>query len=512
MNRVEESRILSELNELESQDEISHEQRALVIARLGNPAVVAFAARRAIIKAILHGAKSSSSVVGKRRRSSNITHSWNWLTCGFEWALSSSANSDGTSEWLALCVSVLKNLRSDSHPERAAGAADSQCDHEYNFARHAADACARLVVDNLSALWVKYRCLGDERYMVSLLSLTLGCVKLLAKHDVLIGLHSPPNGNASSASKRSSIKSSSDEEFSVTRGSQWPSVVYLNLPPLVIFFKGSAMATEESCLRAIDVLRILMQKSEVLVNGTEVATSLVVSLDERAASALNFADAGALTKTKCSFIGESGLEKCVSQRLLLLYAKALRAVLANGALVDCEFKALGPHGLGRQGAARLLVEILADDDQWLVEALLDLTHAAQSLAAERGHVQVSSLADKEQRSLCSAAMDLFSKTRGDNGALRPFTLFSEFCNALRFDERVFLDLLLSSETKSLEYLLRVLRLKDGAHLASIGEDSDEFKSLALLRRLRGAVVRANDHGLFPYNPRALLSRFDHFFS
>ena len=94
-------------------------------------------------------------------------------------------------------------------------------------------------------------------------------------------------------------------------------------------------------------------------------------------------------------------------------------------------------------------------------------------------------------------------------------MFAEFCNALRFDERIILDLLISSETKALEYLLRVLRLKHGTPLGcpvQVADESKEGKALALLVRLREAVTRANAHHIFPYNPRALLSRFDQFFS
>jgi hypothetical protein len=354
----------------------------------------------------------------------------------------------------------------------------------------------------------------------ALLSLTLGSVKQLLRNDVQLDLHSQhPNDINSSASESESSNGSASSGYESSDSSEWPSVVYLHLPPLSFLFEDPVVATEAR-LRATELLRTVLKKPEALLNCAECCAQLLATLDDAAAAALSVIDfataTSATTPARCNFIDGHGLDAQLSQRVLVLWSKSLRSALvadnsdnSSHELNDaCVWKALGPHGLGRQGAARLLVESLADDDQWLVEALLDLNHAAQVLGSQ------SAGSETECRSMLhSAARGVF--LGGPGASLRPFTLFSEFCRAILFDERVILDLLLSSETKSLEYLLRVLRLKNEAPLGPIegvADDSEEGQAVALLRRLRDAVTRANAHNLFPYNPRALLSRFDVFFS
>jgi hypothetical protein len=85
-----------------------------------------------------------------------------------------------------------------------------------------------------------------------------------------------------------------------------------------------------------------------------------------------------------------------------------------------------------------------------------------------------------------------------------------------FDERALLDLLLSSETPFLEYLLRILRLgsnSDSGMGTAGGLWTGRFaESEATLRRLYQAAIKTHAHELFPYNPKALFYRFDSHFS
>ena len=89
----------------------------------------------------------------------------------------------------------------------------------------------------------------------------------------------------------------------------------------------------------------------------------------------------------------------------------------------------------------------------------------------------------------------------------PFPPYSHLITANVF--QVMLDLLISTETDFLEYLLRVLRL---THLGPrpSPEDTASENALTLLGNLNSAVSRLSETRLFPYNARPLLARFSSF--
>ena len=143
--------------------------------------------------------------------------------------------------------------------------------------------------------------------------------------------------------------------------------------------------------------------------------------------------------------------------------------------------------------AVIVTEMLQEDDQLLVQVFCDLTITAQ-LIKKRDE-------GEEEQPLSK----LWSVARVLQGPLHPWSIFHQFLKVFSYDERALLDLLLSSETVFLEYLLRVLKEP------RYKEDDPELKIGTALRGLRDALVRAQRHGLVPYNPRALLNRFEKHF-
>jgi hypothetical protein len=520
MDYAKECSTLSGLSRFESGSFVEikdDDQRLNIIRNLEDSPTVAFAARSVIFKSVILRSTHPKSKAKKRKRLEDRPCAEAWLSLGFKWALSDAASREGLSEWITICIQILKHQRSEAHPERASGAeavSDEFEDANTVHVSHVAAVCVRCTLQHLPTLWDRYHSLhsnsgaADEcdRLLQAILSLILGCVKQLLQNDVPLELHS--------------LESNLNEDECISNVSKWPSIACLHLPS-IHYLCVDPVVSLESKLRAFDMLRKILQKPHALGKPIDYCTELLVNLDDPAVTALDDIDSYNSTPesnfARCNFIDDRKLQSQVAQRVLLLWSKALRSTIAvtdsDRTLVDTlkdakEWRALGSSGFGRKGAARLIVEGLADDDQWLIEALLDITFAAQSLVS-----QSSTFKAENPLLLHTSAYNVF--LRGPDSPLHPFSLFAEFCNALRFDERIILDLLISSETKALEYLLRVLRLKHGTPLGcpvQVADESKEGKALALLVRLREAVTRANAHHIFPYNPRALLSRFDQFFS
>jgi len=514
---------LSALESSSSTEVEDDDQRLKIIKHLADSPIVAFVARSVILKSINRERNQPKNNAKKRQRLESKSCTDDWISLGFNWALSDAASGEGLFEWITVCIQILKHQRSEAHPERASGAeaAPNEIDGvDAQRASYVAALCVRYTLRCLPNLWGKYNSLlsnseaTDEcdRLLQAILSLVLGCVKQLLQNDVQLELHSTDSDTSDSTPKGCiSIFSECGE---------WPSIACLHLPSLQYLCVDPAVSFEAK-LRAMELLRKILQKPNALVKPIDCCMQLLIVLDDAAAAALDHIELRNATlrsnSAQCNFIDDQESQTQVAQRVLLLWSKALRSTVVaadvSGSLASTVqgthgWRAFGSRGFGRKGAAHLIVEGLVDDDQWLTEALLDITFAAQTLSSHPSSGTV-----ERAHTLHDSAYNLFLS--GPDAPLHPFTIFAEFCHALDFDERVILDLLISSETKALEYLLRVLRLKKGTPLGcSMGmiDESKEGKALALLVRLREAATRANAHGMFPYNPRALLTRFEHFFT
>ena len=564
--RLEDEVILNRLSQLESEHFIDPLSRIWAISQLGSSStIVAYMARRAIVADIFNGISplDTSIVLGgehgggpwKKARVANPGTSW--FDLGWEWARDK-ATCSGCAEWVELCNVILKQGRTASHPERNSGSTA----HPFDAKKTLSSEIVEDTIDNLQWLW--HRCatfleeeggFNAERFMVALFSLTGGTVKCLTTTDDLIELHSSAGGHYSSDSDES------DSESNRT--------VFLHLPPLAMLLNppiGWRVSDLEVRVKAIDTLRTVTRLPKLLARSDHCFSDILQALDTFTADALSIVDGeNTGNPLDCSFVESSSLPRQVSQRSILLWITSFRAEMVHlvdkgtdsdtnsnddddddnyededkdedddddegededddddekdDHLIDGDsslapaknaWKALSILGLGRKGSAFALVELLADNDEWLVQAVLDLAHTHEALIK----IDASPLTFEDDAS--SAFLSNSRILLENEGEMRPQLLFSAFSAALRHDERVFLDLLVSSETRALEYILRVLRLSRDSLRSVVRESDDGFEYPGILAdemlgRLQSAVHRAHRHNLMPYNPRALLARFSAYF-
>ncbi len=200
------------------------------------------------------------------------------------------------------------------------------------------------------------------------------------------------------------------------------------------------------------------------------------------------------TSKLCGFIDPRCLSRQQAQRALVLWAHSLRSVVCREKRSHWKFvwEPCSPQVLLVSRCATCaptiaasLAELLADNDQYLVQVFCDITVCAQRL--------------KEDYPVNSVQATTIGGMLVE-GSLQPWSLFQEFCHSFHHDERLLLDLLVSNETIFLEYCIAVLKLPW------------EKKAESVLRRLYDSVLRAHDHGCFLYDPTALLRRFEAYFS
>ena len=347
---------------------------------------------------------------------------------------------------------------------------------------------------------------------------------------------------------------------------------YLHLPELSLLM---AACSSETRLKALDVYSILLRAPERVLEVGQLCRNILVAIDSTVSSALDTDACWASDEeSPCTFVDSRAVPFQIAQRATLLWARSLRCFIeaatedddgcrhssscGKPGADDLYLVAWTANGLGRNEGARQLVELLADDDQRLVEALLDLAVAFHSLqdGKERDNSKDGEEEGRKGGAAILAARGTATKRGAElswrqstyklvvEGPLHPMRLFVAFAETFEHDERAILDLILSNETKTLEYLLRILRLPplaatscsngiDGSGGAEsfsrersdrpplsrpLSSDEAQHSSGALtsaftmLGRLHCAIKRAHSHGMFPYNPRALLARIETFLS
>jgi len=489
MDRGAAARLLDRLNELNRTPGggVNAETRSWVVAQLEGGPLVAHTARRTMLKRLLIPAEAES-----------------WMQDGFSWAIESAACA-GMDEWVCLCNQVLKLKRSKAHPERSSGSSSHASKPELPEA--SARCCLDLSVSHFGRMWRALASFQEQRVdTLSLGRLQLGLVSLAGRCSKEI------------------LRATSDTMicwFSDTEdnGDEVTTTVHLHLPPLSTLLDDGRTPIEVR-LKVMDVLLATLRSPERITNILDCCRSLLVILDRAVASAFDHVESGmgnmsSATKRshECAFMNDSGMHWQISQRSILLWVCAIRSIASirgdggsKAAGSDASsLAALGPNGLGRRGAANLLCELLADDDQELLDALLALTLMYQEAeilgASQRQALEVRLPGSGGGR---WAAVEALLR-----GELHPRALFAAFAGLICFDERVVLDMVLSSETRALEYLLRVLRLPASRnHAAHHGMDKAED----MLKRLHAAIVRLHRHGMVAFNPEALLARFRAYFA
>ena len=496
--------------------------RDWVLEQLGSAAgpLVAFAARRTILAAIDHSAPAPPRHAKRQKRPEELCGvemaleargaAW-WIDGGFLWSTAGSTvegagavrpSHAGVAEWLALCNHVLKSSRASSHPERDSGV-DADAEGAPPSAHDAGVCVLRGAIANAHLLWS--RCSGaannsrgatapvtdEDRMAIELFALVGRCLKLAG--DEAGAIVTGVSFGAWSERGRGGGSDASGGDNACSHGGETRSNLSLPAPSVVLGSSSSSSSSSsltssshpEVRLRALDTYLTLLRGRPEELDPSDFLEGIVI--DTTTAAAITAGTIGATSRSaECAFISPVSLPRQILRRSIALWARALQ-VSTPASVVD---RAVPWHDdPGRLADA--LADVLADDDQLLVQTFCDLTAVAQAM--EKHLQQRGADAPKPPPETSSLAAAF-------KGPLHPWKLFHAFLRLFSYDERCMLDLLLSNETVFLEYLLRVLKLSKNSPEG--GADAQE-----VLTKMREAVVRAHGHGMFPYNPRALLSRF-----
>ncbi|KAJ3024524.1 UNVERIFIED_CONTAM: hypothetical protein HDU68_008039 [Siphonaria sp. JEL0065] len=151
--------------------------------------------------------------------------------------------------------------------------------------------------------------------------------------------------------------------------------------------------------------------------------------------------------------------------------------------------------------------LISDNDQYLIESLLSLTKLTELLKSNdttKGNVM------HRQAPTISRVIDTWT----------PLFVFSKFLETTGFDTSILVDLLMSSETKFLEFLLLFVKNwtsqivenefrddeDDDNKVPKKRRKTESSKVLQVLEELVDKLGDLNASGLFPYNPTPLLRR------
>jgi hypothetical protein len=431
----------------------------LLIAQLNEGPAVAYVARQRLTMKF-------------HESTTNLADSTLFLEDGFRWCHCDKTAHSGVTEWIEFCNRLLKHRAFESQYERSSGVGLKGKVH-CNVNTEAQGICLDKSISYLKALWAIYLSEIDVHEEV-ILELSLLSISLLGLvRRCLLSVLTRPE-----------FKVVFTEAGSIETGCV---AIYC---PVELILSGTIRSAPEARLGAVDLALTALRRN-VLFGSCDFSFRILEAIDGLVLGALD--ETSDDSDPSCAFVDDACVPRLLGERALQLWAAAVRCCRESMAKIP-KLKVHGGQGVGRKDGARRLVERLADDDEGLVMTLLDLTIAYSHGPSERGE-----------------AVDVAFKVD-----LHPRRLFYHFLELFHFDERALLDLLLSSETPFLEYLLRILRLGSNSDsgMGTVGGlwTGRFAESEATLRRLYQAAIKTHAHALFPYNPKALFYRFDSHFS
>jgi len=424
------NQILAKLHDSKLQEKtVKAEQRLVVFNYLGySEPLVTHVARRIIMQGIF--------VDVDDRCDEQILDAWSpgetpprspWLEHGFEWALVSGKAS--LAEWVELLVVCMKRERGGkSHPERLSGVdAISGGIDAIPRAKSVATECVAHALPHFAALWQivlsgEVRSIGTEqtdRLALALLALTGSCTKLLCTKDCCISLHHTSTISVNRAAEEESEGSSCEDEEDEP--------VCMHLPPLVLFFEKQSKFSAEVRLKAMDLLLVLLKRTECLAEsslgpvvlgllGSEILDAVEVVAPQMPLSSIAPAKRGhpslllsssssssslssslvsSTVVTVCSFVDAAALSLEKARTAVILWAKALHCTVLAAIDGDVNYESDADEGAVLEGSlfspksaldvfsqlgmcrndgklAHIVVELVSDDDQALVQTLCDL--------------------------------------------------------------------------------------------------------------------------------------------